>query len=213
MAQFPDQIPAGLMQLLAQRGDVKRLKRGVSLIEEGDTAESLFVLLAGRLNVFTRDGRGREVIYNELTPGEMFGEMFIDGGPRSASVRAVTDVECVEVRGSQLREFISSYPEFSETLVVKLIERLRRATAQIRSLALDDVFHRTVHQIDELAVQEDGVRYLPAGITQQRVASRIGATREMVNRVFRDLVRNGHLVRDPRGLLIPRILPQSLTNT
>lgn len=208
MTQIPDQLPPDLLQLLAQRGDVKRVRRGASLVEEGDAAESLFILLSGRLNVFTRDDRGREVIYNELAPGEILGEMFLDGGARSASVRAVTDVECVEVRGSHLREFMRAYPEFSETLVVKLIERLRRATTQIRSLALDDVFDRTVHQINELAVQDHGVRYLPTEVTQQQIASRIGATREMVNRVFRKLIGRGHLVRHARGLAIPSEIPR-----
>ena len=196
--------PAGrlspeLLRLLAERGDVRRLARGDTLITEGDLSESLFILLSGRLKVFTRDDRGREVIYNTLEAGEMLGEMFLDGGPRSASVQAITAVECIEVDGSQIRDFMRSYPGFSETLVVKLIQRLRHATHQVRSLALDDVFARTVDSINEHAVANAGRRYLPASVTQRQIASGIGATREMVNHVFRDLAKAGFLVRDGQG--------------
>lgn len=208
MSHLPKKLSSELIRLLVQRGDIKRLRRGALLVEEGAAAHSLFILLSGQLNVFTRDERGREVIYNQLVPGEIFGEMFLDGGTRSASVRAITDVECLEVRGSEIREFMRDYPQLSEALVMNLIVRLRQATAHIRSLALDDVFIRAVNQINALAVQENGIRYLPSAITQQHIASRIGATREMVNHVFRDLMSGGHLVRDARGLVIPGTLPK-----
>lgn len=201
-------VSTDLIRMLAERGDVKSLTRGELLVREGDVSESLFVLLKGQLVVFTSDRRGREVIYNTLGPGEILGEMFLDGGTRSASVKALTVVECIEVRATEIRSFMKSYPEFSETLVVKLIERLRRATMQIRSLALDDVFERTVASINALSVDHEGGRYLPANVTQQQIASRIGATREMVNHVFRRLVRDGLLIRETGlGFVIRRPLP------
>jgi CRP/FNR family transcriptional regulator, cyclic AMP receptor protein len=204
-----DQLSPGLVRLLAQRGDIKRLRRGEVLIQEGAAADSLYILISGQLTVYTQDKRGREVIYNQLTPGDLLGEMFLDGGPRSASVRATSDVECIEVCASEIRDFMAAYPGFSETLVIKLIGRLRRATQQVRSLALDDVFARTISQIESLSVRDGSVRFLPTAVTQQQIASRIGATREMVNHVFRNLVKEGHLVRDPeRGFVIREELPK-----
>lgn len=198
-----------LIDLLAERGDVRKVVRGEILIREGDLSDSLFILLTGQLKVFTQDERGREVIYNTLDAGEVLGEMFLDGGPRSASVRAITPAECLEVRGIEIRGFMRQYPEFSDMLVVKLIERLRLATAQVRSMAFDGVFARTVGAIEELAQGELGRRYLPAGITQQQIASSIGATREMVNHVFRDLRKAGILVREKQGSwLIAKPLPR-----
>lgn len=198
-----------LIDLLAERGDVRQVARGEILIQEGDQSESLFILLTGQLKVYAQDDRGREVIYNILDAGDMLGEMFLDGGPRSASVRAITPAECIEVRGGGIREFMRQYPEFSDTLVVKLIERLRHATSQVRSLAFDGVLVRTVAAINELALGEPGRRYLPANVTQQLIASRIGATREMVNHVFRELHKAGILVRKARGSwLIAKPLPR-----
>jgi CRP/FNR family cyclic AMP-dependent transcriptional regulator len=204
-----NRLSADLVALLAERGDVRRVARGELLIREGEFSESLFILLSGKLRVFTQDERGREVIYNSLDAGEVFGEMFLDGGPRSASVKALSEADCIEVRGSEIREFMRAYPHFSETLVVKLIERLRHATLQIRSLALDGVFARTVTAIAELATGPPGERYLSASVTQQEIANRIGATREMVNHVFRDLHKAGVLVRDEHGgWLIAKVLPR-----
>lgn len=197
-----------VIQMLAERGDVRTLARGGLLVREGDVSESVFILLVGELAVFTRDARGREVIYNTLRPGEILGEMFLDGGHRSASVRATMKSECVEVAASNLRDFMKTYPEFSEVLVVNLIQRLRRATMQIRSLALDDVFDRTVSSIGSLAVDQNGVRVLPKGVTQQQIASRIGATREMVNHVFRRLIKEGVLTPTRgNGFEIRKALP------
>ena len=199
MSTASSRLSAELIHLLAERGGARKLSRGEILIREGDPSASMFILLDGQLRVFTQDERGREVIFNTLGAGEIFGEMFLDGGPRSASIRAVTPAECIEVGDSQIREFMRRYPEFSEVLVVKLIGRLRQATSQIRSLALDDVFSRTVTAINELAVTSPGRRYLPTSITQQEIASSIGATREMVNHVFRDLRKAGFLIRDEQG--------------
>ena len=139
---------------LMGRGDVRRFSRDAMLIVEGAVSSSLFVLLSGRLKVFSRDDRGREVIYNQVGPGEVFGEMILDGGPRSASVKALTEVECLEVRVSEIREFMRQCPEFAESLVCRLVERLRVSTAQSRSLALDSAFARTVASINELAVSD-----------------------------------------------------------
>jgi len=198
-----------LVRLLVERGDVRRVERGEILVHEGEPSESLFFLLSGQLKVFTQDERGREVIYNTLDAPEMLGEMFLDGGPRSASVKAITQVECIEVDGSQFRDFMRHYPEFSESLMIKLIERLRHATQQVRSLALDDVFARTVDAINEHAVSNAGRPYLPASVTQRQIASGIGATREMVNHVFRNLAKGGFLVRDGQaGWWLAKPLPR-----
>lgn len=209
MSTTAGRLSPELVTMLAERGDVRRLDRGELLIREGEQSESLFILLGGQLKVFTQDGRGREVIYNTLEAPEILGEMFLDGGPRSASVKAITPVECIEVDGFQVRDFMRSYPEVSASLAVKLIERLRHATQQVRSLALDDVFARTVDAINEHAVTNEGRRYLPASVTQRQIASGIGATREMVNHVFRNLAKAGFLVRDGQaGWWLAKPLPR-----
>ena len=166
----------------------------------------------GDLHAYARgDESSRELVYNMLQPGEFFGEMFLDGGPRSASAKAATDVQCVVVGPDEFRAFMKDYPEFAESLVLKLIARVRHSTQQIRSLALSGVFERTVTLIDRLAMEVNGVRLLPASVTQQEIADRVGATREMVNHIFRDLARGGYIDRDDaRRTTILKDLPRQL---
>lgn len=192
------QVPAPLHGFICAGRVVSRYPRGTVLIAEGDAADSMFVLIEGRAHAFSRDERGREVIYQTHEPGEMFGELAIFGGARSASVRAITDVTCFEVNRDELRHALHQDQTFAEYLVATLIGRLRKSTGKVRSLALDSVSSRTLAAIDELSIWSNGVRHLPKTLTQQSVASRIGATREMVNHVFRDLLKAGYLVRDPK---------------
>lgn len=197
-----------LLAQLAAQGGTRSFEKGETLFHEGETADALYILLSGRLKVFTRDRSGRELIYNTLGPGEFLGELLLDGGVRSASVRAATRAECVVVRGRELRRFLRAYPEFSEAVIVKLIARLRHATQQTRSLALDGVSARVTALLNQEALLESGVRIVPKTFTQQEIADRIGATREMVNHVLRDLTKRGFLGKDPlRRLVIAKKLP------
>jgi len=198
-----------LLSELTARGDSRKFSRNELLIVEGEISDSLFILIDGQLKVFTQDDRGRELIYNILLPGEFFGEMFLDGGARSASVKAVVDSQCIVVDQSAIRNFMRSYPEFAECLVLKLIERLRHATAQIKSLGLDDVYERTIDLLNQVATCEAGVRFVPTTLTQQEIANRVGATREMVNHILRELVRGGFLFKENnRRMVLIKELPK-----
>lgn len=208
LAKQDDQLPDRLLAQLATRGKPRAYQRGELLFAEGEHSDSLYILLAGELKVFTRADNGRELVYNLLRPGEFFGELFLDGGPRSASVRANCASECVVVGPAEFREFMRSYPEFAECLVLKLIARVRHVTGQLRSLATKDAYERVAALLIDLAEDEDGVRVIDKGITQQEIADRVGASREMVNQIFRELTRGGYLVRDgERRIVLPKALP------
>lgn len=203
------QLSEDLISELALRGDLQTFARGELLIREGERSDSLYILVAGELKVYTRGEKGRELVYNVLVPGEFFGEMFLDGGPRSASVKAVCTSICVVVGPEAFREFMRGYPEFAESLVLKLISRVRHATEQLRDLAMKDVYQRAAALLNEQAVREGNVRAIYPSLTQQEIADRIGATREMVNHIIQALLRGGFLVRDRnRRMVLARELPK-----
>ena len=202
-------LSQALIADLAGHGSVRRFVRGQVLITEGETSDALYVLIAGQMKVFTLDKKGRELVYNILEPGEFFGEMFLDGGPRSASVKATADSLCVVVAQEKFREFMAAYPEFAERLVVKLIGRVRHATQQIKGLALDGVYERLVALLNQIEPDAHGERVLPKDLTQQEIASRVGATREMVNHLIRHLIRGGVMVKDGRKrMLLVKEIPK-----
>ena len=206
--QVKNVLSRELVSQLALRGDVRSYARNDVLISEGDVSDALFILVSGQLKVFSQDAKGREVVYNVLGAGEIFGEMFMDGGVRSASVKAMVDSQCILVDEVHIREFIKTYPEFAECLIHSLIPRLRNATQMIKELVLSDVYQRTVTLLNRIATTEGDLRIVPKSMTQQEIADRVGATREMINHVMKKLTQDGLLARDEtRRLVFNKSLP------
>ena len=202
-------LPPGLLAELAARGEIRIFARNEKVIAEGDLSDCLYVLVSGELKVYTQDERGRELVYNVLRAGDLFGELFLDGDVRSASVSALTEAHCIVVDQALTHGLIRSFPAFAEFLIRKLIARVRHATKLSKRLALNDVFERTVALLGHAARLDNGVRLIPAALTQQEIANRIGATREMVNHVIGELTRGGFLERnDKRELIITKELPR-----
>jgi CRP/FNR family cyclic AMP-dependent transcriptional regulator len=130
-------ISPELLAKLSDRGGQRTYARGELLIREGEASTDVYILLAGELKCFTSDDSGNELVYNVMTPGEFFGELSLDGGLRSASVQATTGAICVVVAQAEVEAFLGEYPEFAKALVMKLIARVRAATAQAKSLGLE----------------------------------------------------------------------------
>jgi len=195
-----------LLREIAATGGVKRYPANTVLINEGDTADTLFIILSGRVKVYAGNESGKEVILNEHGPGEYIGEVPLDGGVRSASVMTLEPTTCALVTGANLREFIATHPDFALHLIRNLILRLRTLTDSVKSLALDDVYSRVVGLLQKLAVPEGGHRAVPQRLTQQEIADRVGASREMVSRIFKELTVGGYLsVKGGRIVLLKNL--------
>jgi CRP/FNR family cyclic AMP-dependent transcriptional regulator len=192
---------------IAASGVVRRFPKGAVLINEGEQGDSLFVVLSGRVKVYASNAAGREVVIDFHGPGEYVGEMSIDGRARSASVVTVEPTTCAVVSRAQFREFVLAHPDFAYHLIEKLIERVRRATENVKSLALSDVYGRLVRLITSLAVERDGRLVVPEKLTQQDIAERVGASRDMVSKLMKDLVAGGYLAVEDRTIAILRKPP------
>jgi CRP/FNR family transcriptional regulator, cyclic AMP receptor protein len=192
---------------IAARGGVKRYPAHAVLITEGDHADSLFLILTGRVKVYTANDSGKELILTTHGPGEYVGEMALDGGVRSASVMTLEPTTCTVVTGATLREFIGEHPAFAQHLVVNLVRRLRRLTGSARSLALDDVYSRIAALLDSLARADGASRVIDDKLTQQDIAEHIGASREMVSRVFKELTAGGYVAVQGGRIRLLKKLP------
>ncbi|UUZ71938.1 cyclic nucleotide-binding domain-containing protein [Polaromonas sp. P1(28)-8] len=96
------------------------------VINEAEIGDSLFVLLKGSVKVFSMDESGREITFGRIHAGDYFGEMSLDGGPRSASVITVEPCTCAVVNRTEVGEHLASAPEFALNLVMRVIRRARR---------------------------------------------------------------------------------------
>jgi CRP/FNR family cyclic AMP-dependent transcriptional regulator len=183
------------LQRLSQVAMRRRAGRNEQVVRAGEDAESLIVLLTGRAKVTNFDEEGREIILAWLGPGEFFGEMgLIDGSPRSASVVAVEPCELLTIGKNEFQRCMQDNFQVAQKLMQILVRRLREADRNIESLALLDVYGRVARLLLDLSEEEGGKRLVRQKISKQDMARMIGASREMVSKVMRDLEVGGYII-------------------
>lgn len=199
---------APLVAGLAARGEIRRFRKDLLFIQEGERGDTIYVVLSGKLRAFSEDDRGREITYGTYGVGEIVGEMSLDGGPRSANVEAVQDSVCAVVTRVTLAQYIADEPSFAFELLAKVIRRARAATVATRQLALNDVYSRLKALLEDLAeTQSDGTLLIVERPTHQEMAQRLGCSREMVSRLMKDLQTGGLVLVVGRSLVIKGRLP------
>jgi CRP/FNR family cyclic AMP-dependent transcriptional regulator len=196
-----------VVRALAEHGVVRAYPKGAIIITEGDPSDSIYVIVSGRVKVYLSDTQGREVVLDEHGPGNYVGEMSYDDLPRSASVMTLEPSTLAVVSGKAFRAFIASDPDAAMHLIRSLIHRARVASSNIRSLALLDVYGRVARLLLDLAVEKDGRLVVERPYTQQELAQRVGCSREMVSRIFKDLVAGRYIRMEGRKIHVERSLP------
>ena len=179
----------------------RRFKRGEPLVEQGQKSNALFILLTGRARVMTSDSRGREVILATLSQGDYLGEMsIIDNEPHSATVRAEVQTDVLMLGRAEFARCLTENASMSLVVMRGLVKRLRHADRKIESLALLDVYGRVAHALLDFAVPDaQGQLIIKDKISRQDVAKMVGASREMVSRVMKDLEERGFIEALPTG--------------
>ena len=179
----------------------RRFKRGEALVEQGQKSNALFILLTGRARVMTSDSRGREVILATLAQGDYLGEMsIIDNEPHSATVRAEVQTDVLMLGRAEFARCLTENASMSLVVMRGLVKRLRHADRKIESLALLDVYGRVAHALLDFAVADaQGQLLVKDKISRQDLAKMVGASREMVSRVMKDLEERGFIEALPNG--------------
>jgi CRP/FNR family cyclic AMP-dependent transcriptional regulator len=203
-----DALPTSLARL-ARRGVAHRYPKGSTLIVEGTRGDTLYIVLAGRLRVYSCNlERDKEITYGTYGPGEFLGELSLDGGLRAATVMAEERSVCVVVTRISLEAHLAEHPEFAFELLAKVIALARKATLTARQMALNDVYGRIKPLLESLAPPGAAAGWTStARITHADIAARVGCDASMVSKVFRDLKNGGHLDRAGSTLRLKLPLP------
>lgn len=203
-----EQIRDPMIRELALRGELRGFPRHSLIINQGERGDSMYVIVGGRVQVYVSDAKGREMVLDEYGTGEYFGEMALDGAPRSASVRSLEKVVCSVLSAGTLRDAIRD-PDIALNLILVLIERARAATTSVHNLALSDVYGRVRALLMQLARPGHGqTRIVLERMTQQWIADRVGAHRDMISRICGQLVKGGYISVVDRQYTILRPLPE-----
>jgi CRP/FNR family transcriptional regulator, cyclic AMP receptor protein len=196
------------LRTLAQRGEIKRLRKGVQIISEGDVGDTLYIVLTGSLRAFAVGPDEREVTYATYGPGEYVGEMGLDGGPRSANVETLQTSLVAVVRRDTLQRHLDAEPQFAFELLTKVIRRARAATLGLKQIALNDVYGRLKALLESLTeAQADGSRVADPAPSHKEMSQTLGCGREMISRVMKDLERGGYVEVGRRRVVLKKPLP------
>lgn len=181
----------------------RRFRRGEIIVEHGRKTNALFILLTGRARVLTADSRGREVILAVLQSGDYVGEMsLIDNEPHSATVRAEVQSDMLVLGRSEFTRCLPDSSSLSYAILRGLVQRLRSADRQIESLALLDVYGRVARTLLDMAEDEGETKIIRSKVSRQDLAKVVGASREMVSRVMKDLEERGMVETQENGSVI-----------
>jgi CRP/FNR family cyclic AMP-dependent transcriptional regulator len=196
------------LRVLARRGELKRLRRGVQIINEGDRGDTLYIVLTGRLRAYSVGEDDREITYATYGAGDYIGEMGLDGGLRSANVETLEATLCVVVTRPTLERHIQEDPRFAFELLAKVIRLARVATLSLRQIALNDVYGRLKALLESVAeARPDGTRVADPAPSHLEMSRSLGCSRPMISRVMKDLERGGYIEIGRRHVVLRRPLP------
>jgi CRP/FNR family cyclic AMP-dependent transcriptional regulator len=178
------------------------------IINENDVADSLYVIESGKVKVYCSDKNGKEFIMNTLGGGDYFGELaLLDDDRRSASVRTMEKADFCIIYKQDFNQVLDLHPNIAKTLIRNITRRVRALTEKVKSLALQDVYGRVTKVLNSLATERNDEFYVEEKLTQQDIADRVGASREMVARILKDLTIGGYISFENRHIVIHRRLP------
>ncbi len=209
VAIFEGLDPASLIQL-RQAMRRRTFRQGEVIFHRDDPGQVLYVIKEGRVRIRLTSSEGQEVALSVFGPGESFGEMAIlDSQPRSADAIAVDKVDVYTLQRQDFIGVIKSHPEIAIEVMKTLSQRIRLANQMVEDLIFLDVYGRVAKKLLELSKDygvetEDGVR-IDMRLTQQELASMIGASRESVNKVMGYFTDKSYISTDKHKITILRL--------
>ncbi len=207
---FLSDLPDDILFDLASHAKKKTFPKHAIIISEGDDTSSLYILLSGKVRVFSSDIDGKEVTLLVQTPVSYFGELaLLSNEPRSASVITQETSRCAMISRADFKHWLSNHPDVAFGLIQDLASTVRRLTDKVKQLALLNVYERTIQALQEMAAEEEGVLVIRNRPTQQELANVVGSSREMINKIMKELTKGGYIVIEGKTLRIERKLPAS----
>jgi CRP-like cAMP-binding protein len=189
------------------RANWRRFDPEETLVDFDDLSTDVYFLLSGEVRVLMRTASGKEVILDEMKPGELFGELAaLDGIKRSANVSALTRGEACVMPAPVFQELLFSNREVAGRLFCLMASRIRELNARFVEQTVLDLRHRLYSELLRLSIPRGdkvGERVITPPPFHHIMAARIGCRREQVTREFSMMSHEG-LIERTRGALILR---------
>lgn len=207
------QLFAGLddsvLKEIRERAVTRSFPKNTVIVSEGDETNSLYLIETGRVKFFLSDESGQEVILNFQEAGDYFGELaLLDGQPRSVSVMTMEPTTLSVVSREAFFRCLRESPDLALGLLENMARRLRELSDEVRALALSDVYGRVRRLLGRLAEEREDGQVVTEKITHQQISQMVGASREMVSRIMKDLVDGGYIEADGKFYLLKKPFPR-----
>ena len=191
---------------------IKEYGPGEIIFTKAQAANQMFVVLSGRVKIFTHAGGKKRKTFAYLDPGDFFGEMgLLEGKSRSASAEAVSYSRLLVITYPEFRKLLVNDPELCLYLLRTVCARLRKANETVEGMLFRNILGRVAAALSDLGRRGRKVRggiELSEHYTQQELADLVGTTREPLTRALSTLRRvqlietsDGHyFIKDPEKL-------------
>jgi CRP/FNR family cyclic AMP-dependent transcriptional regulator len=207
---FLSTLPNEALTALAAKAKSVKFPKQAAIISEGDETSSLYIILSGKVRVFSSDEKSKEVTLLIQESGSYFGELALLGDePRSASVETLEKTVCGIISKNDFKYWLASHPDVAIGLLRDLSEKVRHLTEKVKQMALSNVYERTIKVLQDMANKEGDIFVIHNRPTQQELANMIGSSREMVNKIMKELTKGGYVVIKDKTLRIENKLPAS----
>lgn len=177
------------LEEVAQRFTVRTFSKDVIVAAEGDRLEVFNVILSGSLQWFFSDEDGHRLRFGVEEPGGHFADTTLFGEPILMSIIALEPLRVASVPLDEFRRLLLRHPPLAVALLGDVVARLRRLLKSTRTLTMEEVYGRVVKLLFSGAADSVGGQRL----THAEIGERVGATREMVGRILRDLVKGAYV--------------------
>lgn len=204
--------PADLKEVY-KISQIKEYGPGEPIFDKHTDAQQMFIVLNGRVKIYTPSSSKKRKTFAYLRPGDFFGEMaLLEGKPRSASAEASAYTKLLTIAKRDFQRLLTEdHPELSLYLLKVFSERLRRANEEIEGFLFRNILGRVAKTLNDLSKRGEKSRggiTLPEHYTQQELADLVGTTREPLTRALSALKRaqlvefvgGRYFIKDPEKL-------------
>ena len=195
------------LQAAAQLFTVRSYPKDAIIATEGDRLDMFNIILSGRIQWFWSDEAGHQLKLSAEGPGGHFADVTLAGEPILMSVIALEHMRVASVPMAEFKRLLLGNPQLAVALLMDVVARLRRLLQATKTLTMEEVHGRVVKLLLARAVENDG-KLVTERLTHVEIGHRVGATREMVGRVLRDLARGGYIKADRGRMTILRKPPR-----
>lgn len=185
-------LPAALQDLVLERAVVRTVDPGETLFLQGETAESVHIVLDGWVKLYRVAPSGAEAVVSVMTKGRSFGEaVALRQVPYPVSAESITEATLIQIKGAQLRSQIQNDPKLAIAVVSSTYMHLQSLITQVEQLKARSGVQRVAEFLADLADCDEGGCKVTLPYNKTLIAGRLGMKPESLSRAFARLRDHG----------------------